>query len=297
MPRIDGYYQGIVMKDGWEQKSLGEVCKIVNGGTPSTAINEYWGNDHLWITPAEMGNLLSPYICDTKRKLSKLGLSKCSATLVPPYSVIMSSRAPIGYLIINSVPISTNQGCKSFIPSSLLYYKFLYYYLVHKTKYIISLGDGATFVEVSSTKLKEVNILFPKINEQHRIASILDTAFDALSQAMVETEKNLLRANELFQSELDFIIHKNFNNYNQNSLKNICSKIGSGATPKGGNDSYKISGIPFIRSMNVYDNYFNNKNLVFIDNQQADKLKNVELKKDDLLLNITGASIVCSIFL
>jgi type I restriction enzyme S subunit len=218
------------MKGGWEEKKLGDVCKIVNGGTPSTSIKEYWGNDHFWLTPAEMGNLASPYISDTTRKLSNLGLSKCSASIVPPNSVILSSRAPIGYLVINSMPISTNQGCKSFIPSSSIIYKFLYYFLQYKSNYVKSLGSGATFDEVSTTKLSNILISYPKIYEQNRIVSILDTAFEALSQAKTETENNLARANELFQSELTRIFEEKGEAWEEKKLGDVC-KVINGGTP------------------------------------------------------------------
>jgi len=117
------------VKEGWVTKTLGEVCEIVNGGTPKTDIADYWGGEHLWVTPAEMGKLASPYKKITERTLTSLGLQKCSAKLVPPYSVIISSRAPIGHLIINMRPMATNQGCKSLVPKQVLNYKFLFYKL------------------------------------------------------------------------------------------------------------------------------------------------------------------------
>ena len=76
-----------------------------------------------------------------------------------------------------------------------------------------------------------------------------------------------------------------------NFLKQITTKIGSGATPRGGKQAYKKEGISLIRSMNVYDNRFKYKNLAFIDEDQAAKLKNVIVEKGDVLFNITGASI------
>lgn len=74
-------------------------------------------------------------------------------------------------------------------------------------------------------------------------------------------------------------------------LKDMTTKIGSGATPRGGQDSYKVAGTPLIRSLNIYDLSFNYENLAFIDDKQAKKLSNVEVLKDDVLLNITGASV------
>ena len=89
------------MKNGWHRHPVGELCTVVNGGTPKTGVPDYWDGNHLWITPAEMGKRLSPYVDDTERKISDLGLRDSSARMLPPHSVILSSRAPIGHLVIN----------------------------------------------------------------------------------------------------------------------------------------------------------------------------------------------------
>ena len=90
------------MKNNWQIKKLGEACEVMNGGTPKTGIREYWGGQHLWITPAEMGKRPSPYVSDTERKITDSGLRDSSARMLPPRSVILSSRAPIGHLVINA---------------------------------------------------------------------------------------------------------------------------------------------------------------------------------------------------
>jgi type I restriction enzyme S subunit len=87
------------MKMRWQTKTLGEMCEVMNGGTPKTGVPEYWDGKHRWITPAEMGKRLSPYVADTERKLTDLGLCNSSAQMLPPHSVILSSRAPIGHLV------------------------------------------------------------------------------------------------------------------------------------------------------------------------------------------------------
>lgn len=143
------------MKAGWGKKKLGEVCEVVNGGTPKTGVTEYWNGKHYWITPAEMGKRLSPYVSETERMLSDLGLRNSSARMLPPHSVILSSRAPIGHLVINIAPMATNQGCKGLIPRNQLQHKFLYYYLSSIVDLLNSLGTGATFKELSGGKLKE----------------------------------------------------------------------------------------------------------------------------------------------
>ena len=114
------------MKAGWKTERIGEVCEVVNGGTPKTGVSEYWDGEHQWITPAEMGKRSSPYVGETSRALTDAGLVNSSTRLLPPFSVILSSRAPIGHLIINTEPMATNQGCKRLVPSKALHHKFLY---------------------------------------------------------------------------------------------------------------------------------------------------------------------------
>ena len=193
------------MKREWETKRIGEACEVVNGGTPKTSVSEYWHGEHLWITPAEMGKRESPYADDTERKLTDAGLRDSSARMLPPYSVILSSRAPIGHLVINTKPMSTNQGCKSLIPDSQLEHKFLYYYLSSIVELLDSLGTGATFKELSGGKLKEVSVPVPSLPEQQRIVGVLDEAFAGLATAQANAAQNLQNARALFESHLQSV--------------------------------------------------------------------------------------------
>ena len=193
------------MKKGWQTKTIGDVCDVMNGGTPKTGVLEYWDGNHRWITPAEMGKRLSPYVGDTERKITDLGLRDSSARMLPPNSVILSSRAPIGHLVINTEPMGTNQGCKGLIPRSQIEHKFLYYYLSSIVDLLNSLGTGATFKELSGGKLKEVTVPVPPLAEQQRIVSLLDEAFEGLATAKANAEKNLQNARALFESHLQSV--------------------------------------------------------------------------------------------
>ncbi|MCA3166963.1 MAG: restriction endonuclease subunit S, partial [Burkholderiales bacterium] len=89
----DAQHQGAVVRKGWQVKTIGDVCEVMNGGTPKSGVPEYWNGIHRWITPAEMGKRLSPYVSDTARKITDQGLRDSSARMLPPNSVIISSRA------------------------------------------------------------------------------------------------------------------------------------------------------------------------------------------------------------
>ncbi len=193
------------MRKGWQTKTLGDVCDVMNGGTPKTGVPEYWDGSLRWITPAEMGKRFSPYVSDTERKITDLGLRDSSARMLPPNSVILSSRAPIGHLVINTEPMGTNQGCKGLIPRGQIEHKFLYYYLSSIVDLLNSLGTGATFKELSGGKLKEVTVPVPPLAEQQRIVGVLDEAFDGLATAKANAEKNLQNARALFESHLQSV--------------------------------------------------------------------------------------------
>lgn len=171
-------YNGVISKylkettENFGVKPLGEIAEIVNGGTPDTKIKEFWDGGNLWITPKDMGKLESIYVGDTERKITDKGLKNSSAKLLPINSVILSSRAPIGHLAINTKPISSNQGCKGIVPKINLDSLFLYYFLKHSVELLNELGTGTTFKELSGSKLASVSVPFPPLEEQQRLVSI-----------------------------------------------------------------------------------------------------------------------------
>lgn len=242
------------MKKSWQTKTLGEVCEVMNGGTPKTGVPEYWDGNHLWITPAEMGKRLSPYVSDTERKITDLGLLNSSAQMLPPDSVILSSRAPIGHLVINTEPMATNQGCKGLIPGRQLQHKFLYFYLCSIVGLLNSLGTGATFKELSSGKLKEVTVPVPPLTEQQQIVGILDKAFAGLATAKANAEQNLRNARALFGSHLDAVFAQRGKGWEKLQLVSVCELIVDSAhrTPK-----YQDDGIPALRPRDVVNGKLN----------------------------------------
>lgn len=168
------------------QTTLGECCEIVSGATPATGTPEYWDGDIEWATPKDLGNLDGKSIARTNRRITTEGLTSCAATVLPPQSVLFSSRAPIGHVAINLVPMATNQGFKSFVPrADILDSSFLYYWLRAHRQVLESLGNGATFKEVSKAVVSRVEICLPSLATQRRVAAILDKA-DAIRRKRIE---------------------------------------------------------------------------------------------------------------
>ena len=210
------------MKHNWHTKTLGEVCEIVNGGTPDTKVAKYWNGKYLWITPKDMGRLNNIYVDDTERKLSAAGLKDSSAKMLPKNSVILSSRAPIGHLAINRKAMSTNQGCKGLVPRKGLLTLYLYYFLKDSVELLDSLGIGTTFKELSGSRLANIQIPLPPLPNQRRIVKKLGKIFTGIDIAKRNTEKNLQNACELFESSLQRIFANQGDGWEEKTLGEVC---------------------------------------------------------------------------
>lgn len=210
------------IKKNWQTKTLGEVCEIVNGGTPDTKVAKYWNGKYLWITPKDMGKLNGIYVEDTERKISVAGLKNSSAKMLPRNSVILSSRAPIGYLAINRKEISTNQGCKGLVPKKGLLTLYLYYFLEGSVELLDSLGIGTTFKELSGSKLANIQIPIPPLPRQQRIINKLNSLFAGIEKAKQNTKINLKNARELFESYLQSIFAGPVDGWLEKNLGDVC---------------------------------------------------------------------------
>ena len=169
--------------NNWCWVRLNQIGSIIGGGTPSTSVKEYWNNGNIvWVTPAYMSKNKHTYISDSDRKITQLGLNNSSTKLMPPYSIIMSSRAPIGYLAINLVPACTSQGCKSIVPFIKDMSVYLYYAIKSSITRIIEASSGTTFDEISGKDFGNLLIPISSINEQLKICNLLSKVFDQVEE-------------------------------------------------------------------------------------------------------------------
>lgn len=166
------------MNPGWSVKPLGRVARIISGATPSTDVSNYWDGNIRWATPRDLSQLERKFLAEPARRITEEGLASCSAEILPPGSVLFTSRAPIGLTAIAETPMATNQGFKSFIPNpEELDSGYLYHWLRANRSALENLGNGATFKEVSKAVVARVEIpLPPLLADQKRIAAILDKA-------------------------------------------------------------------------------------------------------------------------
>ena len=160
-------------KEGWEEKKIKDIGSVIGGTTPNTNVAEFWDGTLCWISPAELDG--SHYLYDSKKKITEAAVKAKSLKLLPEGTVILSSRAPIGKVVINKVPTYCNQGFKCVVCGKEIYNEYLYWWFWGNTQYLNSLGTGATFKEISKKVVEEILIPVPSLSEQQSIVATLDS--------------------------------------------------------------------------------------------------------------------------
>lgn len=172
------------LPEGWIAAHMGDVASVVGGGTPrSTDADNFADDGHPWITPADLSDFDGVWIRRGRRGLSDQGLANCSARLVPRGTVLLSSRAPIGYVAVAANELCTNQGFKSFILAEGLAPEFVFYWLCFTRDEIERMGSGSTFMEVSGAKCREIPIAFAPLPEQKRIVAKVEALLERVNAA------------------------------------------------------------------------------------------------------------------
>lgn len=191
-----------LIPEGWEVKPISEVIETTGGGTPSTKKPEYWNDgDIAWFSPSDLTAANSMFIHDSSKKINSLGLKKSSAKLFPVYSVMMTSRATIGVVSINTQPAYTNQGFITCIPNEQLSMYLIYYWLISNKDKIISLASGATFKEINKTTFRQLPIVIPQTEIQRLFIQFLEPIFKQVEN-LQEKNINLRKTRDLLLPKL-----------------------------------------------------------------------------------------------
>ena len=274
-------------KQDWTYKTFGEVFDLQMGRTPDRKNPSLFGGDNIWVSIRDIDG---KYIEDSKEHITNEAVVNSGIKLVKKGTVIMSFKLTVGKCAIARKDLYTNEAIMAFNVNKgfILDSSFLYYYLQgYRWSGTNKAVMGLTLNKATISKQK---IAIPPIGEQERIVAELD-----LLQGIIEKKKEQLKAyDQLAQSIFYSMFGDPIDNpkgWETTKLKDITTKIGSGATPKGGNQSYKNEGISLIRSLNVHNGSFKYEDLAHIDEQQAHQLNNVIVEENDVLFNITGASV------
>ncbi len=173
----------------WKVVSLNDIGEIASGGTPSTKIPEFWNGEIPWITPADLSGYNKKYISRGKKNITFEGLQKSSAKLLPEGSILFSSRAPIGYVVIAKNKLATNQGFKNVIPSRYILSEYVYYYLKNSKKLAEDFASGTTFKEISAKNFARLPIPLPPLPEQRAIVARIEELFSRLDKGIETLQK------------------------------------------------------------------------------------------------------------
>lgn len=268
---------------------LGDVCEIVSGATPKTTQKRYWGGDIAWATPKDLSVLRSKEIDSTERTITADGLRSSSARVLPEGSVLLSSRAPIGLVAINTVPMATNQGFKSLVPDpDAASADYLYWWLRANTSALQSLGRGATFTEISKSIVADISVPLPPIADQRRIAAVLDKC-----QGLIDHRRQSL-------SDVATLVHVAFLNRfgdpgagssgkwtTLNDLVRDGDAINYGVVQPG---EHVDGGRPLIRVSDLRDGRVQHSSVKLIASAIDAKYSRSRLRGDEILLSCVGTT-------
>ena len=170
--------------EGWVQTTLGAIAALGGGTTPSKSEEGYWVDGSVpWATPSDVTSLPNgeSRISATEVTVAERALRECSLTLNPPGTVLMTSRATIGYAALNDVPMTTNQGFITFRCGDRTDPEFLLHWLTAKRDFLVAAAGGSTFKELSRGTAKLLPISLPPLDEQRRIADVLRSVDEAIA--------------------------------------------------------------------------------------------------------------------
>lgn len=269
-------------------KKLGELVDFKGGGTPSRNVKEYWGKDIPWATVKDLNEGCN--LTETQEFITELGLKNSASNLIPKGSIIIPTRMALGKVVISELDVAINQDLKAvYIKNdNLLDPKYLLRFLEGNKENIASMGKGATVKGITLDQLKDINLPLPPLEEQRRIASILDKA-DAIRQKRqqaIATLDELLQATfiDMFGDPLD-----NPKKYQMMTLGSITSfENGDRSNNYPSGADVVQEGIPFLSTKNIKGNFFDSSNMQFITQEKFNKLSRGKVSNGDILITLRG---------
>nr|WP_232512005.1 restriction endonuclease subunit S [Herbaspirillum sp. meg3] len=171
---------------GWTVMPVGDAIEAVGGATPDTKNTVFWEPPvHCWTTPKDLSGIAAPVLLDTERKLSAQGLAKIGSGLLPIGTLLLSSRAPIGYLALAQVPLAINQGYIAMLPGGILPPLYMLFWCLQNMENIKARANGSTFMEISKKAFRPIPALVPVPAVVNAFIDVAGTLFDRL----IENEK------------------------------------------------------------------------------------------------------------
>jgi len=199
-------HEHVKVKDGvpqgWEKKLIGDVCQTIGGGTPSTQKREFWDDGNIiWVTPTDVTRNDCLALLDSEKKITEDGLRNSSAKLLPPDTILMTSRASIGFFAMMDKEASTNQGFISIIPNDPVLKMYMLHNLIFRVEEIRSNAGGTTFKEITKTRFRAMSITIPP---KHLLEQFEENVYAILQQTRILKKqiKGLQQARDLLLPRL-----------------------------------------------------------------------------------------------
>lgn len=175
---------------GWKVSTIGEMVVITGGATPDTKNESYWNPpEHFWTSPKDLSGMQSPVLLATERKISTAGLSRIGSGLLPKGTLLMSSRAPIGYLAITRIPVAINQGYIAMLPGGKLPPLYLLMWCQQNMEEIKGQANGSTFMEISKKAFRPMRVIYPGPNLMDRFVETVTSLFGQIVEGVKESSQ------------------------------------------------------------------------------------------------------------
>lgn len=293
----------------WRKDKISRMVEFsASGGTPTSTNESYYDGNIKWVQTGELNDC---EIFDTEKKLTEEGFKASSTKLFPAETLLVAMYgATIGKLGILKTEATTNQACCAlFFNTKKWNTKYFFYYFLNIREKLIFSSYGGGQPNISQEVIKQERLFVPPFTEQTAIAAYLDQATANIDKVIATKQKQLEKLEQYKQSKIHECVTKGLNpdvtlkpsgidwignvpsHWKVERLKYVVSKIGSGVTPKGGAAVYLTTGIPLIRSQNVHFDGLDFSDIACITEEIHDDMSGSKVKRGDVLLNITGASI------
>ncbi|MGV8048895.1 MAG: restriction endonuclease subunit S [Anaerolineaceae bacterium] len=176
---------GMIPK-GWKVAKLGEILDVKGGTTPNTKVEEYWNGEYSFATPKDLSSLQSPFLLKTERRITAKGVKQISSGILPSGILLLSSRAPIGYLAISDIPVSINQGFIA-INAKETSNLFILLWLKNNIETVIGRANGSTFLEISKSNFRGIKVILPEKKIFTLFEELISPFFDQIKSNEIQT--------------------------------------------------------------------------------------------------------------
>lgn len=277
----------------WSAVALKRLFRVVGGSTPTQDPGN-WDGDVCWVTPADLSGLEGFGLDQSRRTITPVGLSSCGTTLVPPGSLVLSTRAPIGSLGIAGRRLCTNQGCRSLVPRADLDTRYFAYFLSVTTGELNAIGRGSTFMELSGEDLGAFLVPSPPLSVQRDLAAFLDYETARIDELVQQQERLEQLIEERAKSRVDELVLRGADSWASRAvddwvpLRYLSPRVTVGIVVQPSSYYVAEGGIPALRSFNVTDQGIEARDLVQISEAGHAMNAKSELRAGDLVMVRTG---------